>query len=346
MSVFDSPVFDEHEEVVFVHDPRARLRAIIAIHDSGPFGISGGGCRMWRYAREEDAIDDALRLSSAMTYKLALARIPAGGAKMVVLGDPRRDKTEALLDAIGEAVHRLRGRFVVGTDVGTSSADMDAIARTTPYVVRFDGKDPALATAYGVFLSIRWACARYLGRADLHGARVAIQGVGKVGLVLGRMLRQAGAHLAVTDVDAGAQERAVRELGADSVAEQAIYGVKAEVFAPCALGGIVDALTLPRMRCRVIAGSANNQLSEPSMARALEARGVLFVPDFVANMGGVIAASPFVPAGDGRAYLKPVEGVIGLLDEARERARRDGTCLYEGALALANDRVAERRERR
>lgn len=347
MSVFERPWFDDHEEVVFASDPKAGFKAVIAVHDTSPFGMSGGGCRMWPYAHEQRAIDDVLRLSRAMTYKLTLANLPAGGAKMVVLADAQKDKNEALLRAIGRAVHRLNGRFIVGTDVGTNDADMEVVAKETPYVRRKheEGHDSAKATAYGVFLALRWAVRRQLERDDLDGVRVAVQGVGRVGATLARYLHEAGAHLVVADVDADAARRVAMELGAKVVSADGILDVEADAFAPCALGDVIDVGVASSLRMRVVCGAANNPLTDEGLARVLRTRGVLFVPDFVANLGGVIGASPAGAGGGDATFLKPVERVVEVLDEAAAIADAEDLDLHTAAIALAKKKVQERKRK-
>jgi leucine dehydrogenase len=289
MAVFDHPDFDDHLQVSFFHDADVGLRAITAIHTLSPLGTSGGGCRMLPYASDDAALKDVLRLSRAMSYKLALAEIPAGGAKTVVIGDPARDKTEPLLRALGRAIHRLGGKYVVGEDVGTTREDMEIIAKETPFVVgrMTGGGETTAATAYGVFCGLRLAVRRQLGR-DLDGTSVAVQGVGEVGYALCKHLHAAGARLFIADARPERVELARHELGASAVELDAIYGLAVDVFAPCALGGVLDDRTIPRLRCRVVAGAANNQLAEDRHGSMLADRGILYAPDFVVNAGGLI----------------------------------------------------------
>lgn len=346
MSVYERPWFADHEEIVFATDPAAGLRAIIAVHDTSPFGMAGGGCRVWPYEREQDAIDDVLRLSHAMSYKLALANLPAGGAKMIVIREPERPKDEALLLAIGRAVHRLSGRFIVGSDVGTNDADMEIIGRETPYVSRKKaGGDSARATAYGVFLALRWGARQHLGRDGLEGLGVAIQGVGRVGSILGEYLREAGARLIISDVDAATAERVGAELGAEVVSVDAILDADVDVFAPCALGNVIDDAAIERLHARVICGGANNPLVDEALAAELARREILFVPDFVSNLGGVIGASPASAGTDLDAFLRPVERVVEVLDEANTLAKEAGVDLHAAATRLANTKLDARKAR-
>jgi leucine dehydrogenase len=246
---------------------------------------------MWPYASEEAALRDVLRLASGMTYKAAMARVPFGGGKTVVIGDPRRDKTEALLRALGRAIEGLGGRYYTGEDVGTSPADMDLVGEETAYALgRSCGGsgDPSPLTARGVWIGIQAAVRHRLKREGLQGIRVAIQGLGHVGYNLARLLRQDGAELIVADLDPMRAERAALEFGARAVAPEVIMGVEAEVLAPCALGGVINDLTLPGLACAIVAGAANNQLLEMRHGAALRARGILYAPDYVINAGGVI----------------------------------------------------------
>ncbi len=344
MSVFSQSDFDDHEQVTFFCDPASGLRAIVAIHTTAPYGISGGGCRMWPYGTDAEALRDALRLSRAMSYKLALCDLPAGGAKCVVIGDSRTQKTEALLRALGRSVERLGGRYIISEDVGTNEADMRVIGAETKFVV---GKrtDTGPATAYGTFIGLKAAVRRKLGRDDLQGVRVAVQGLGGVGFRLCKHLAREGATLVVSDVDTKAVERAVRELAATAVAPADILFEPVDVLAPCALGAIFDDTTIPRLRCRVIAGAANNQLAEERHADALAARGVFFAPDFVMNAGGVIGASQEgrslgdtdgeSPAYDEAVAFKDTQKIVAILDKAFDLAESEALTPHAAAVRMA-----------
>jgi leucine dehydrogenase len=352
MSVFSSPHYDDHEHVTFFRDPAAGLSAIVAIHTTAPFGIAGGGCRMWPYASDDAALDDALRLSRAMSYKLALFDMPAGGAKCVVIADPRRDKTEALLLALGRMVERLGGKYVIAEDVGTTEEDMRIVARETKYVV---GKstDTGPATAYGAFLGIKEGVRRVLGRDDLKGVRVGVQGLGGVGRRLADHLARAGADLVVADVNSDAVDAITRAMPVRAVLPQAILAEEVDVLAPCALGAVLDDTSIPELRCKLIAGAANNQLAEDRHAEAIAARGIVFLPDFVLNAGGVIGASQEGKAlGGVQADGKPVydesvafsetQAVAKVLREVMERAAREAVTPNEAAIRLAKEKIRER----
>lgn len=295
MSVFSHPELDGHEIVAFRHDPASGLKAIIAVHNTR-LGPGLGGCRMYSYANDADALTDVLRLSRGMTYKAALAGLPQGGGKSVIIGDSRRSKTPALMRAMGRFVDTLGGRYIVAEDSGTSVADMKLIAESTRHVVGFPeahaqvserSGDPSPATAYGTFVGIQAAVKFQLQRESLKGLRVAIQGLGNVGYRLAKHLNEAGAKLWVTDSYAPAIER-VQEFGVTAVAMDEIYGLDVDVFAPCALGAVLNDKTIPQLKARVIAGASNNQLAELRHGRALLERGILYAPDYAINAGGII----------------------------------------------------------
>jgi leucine dehydrogenase len=296
MQLFSHPEFDRHETVSFCFDADSGLRAIIAVHNTR-LGKALGGCRMWPYASEADALTDALRLSRGMTYKAALAGLPQGGGKSVIIGDPRREKTPALMHAMGRAVDRLNGAYVIAEDSGTSVADMRLIAEVTPHVGGLADErsmaagrsgDPSPATAKGVFIGIQAAVRHVWQRADLRGLRVAVQGVGNVGYRLCRHLSGAGAQLWVTDLHVPAVERCVRDFGAIAVDMDRIAALDVDVFAPCALGAILDDASIPSIRAKIVAGAANNQLARPGHDRVLMDRGILYAPDYCINAGGII----------------------------------------------------------
>jgi leucine dehydrogenase len=292
MSVFQSVDFADHEQVVHVADAATGLRGIIAIH-STTLGPAIGGCRVYPYADESAALTDVLRLSQGMSLKAAVAGMPFGGAKMVVIADPRR-KTPALMRAVGVAIARLGGRYVTGEDSGTNVDDMAQIRSETDCVMglpeRLGGSgDPSPSTARGCFVGIQAAARHRLGRASLEGLRVAVQGLGNVGTHLCGMLRAAGAELIVTDTRAGAIEHVVREFGATAAAPEAIHEAEADVFAPCALGAVINDATLRHLKAVIVAGAANNQLAdEKRHGEGLRARNILYAPDYVINAGGMI----------------------------------------------------------
>jgi leucine dehydrogenase len=346
MPVFKHPEFDHHELVAWHADPETGLRAIIAVHNTR-LGKGLGGCRMWPYATEDEALTDVLRLSRGMTYKAAMAGLPQGGGKSVILGDPRRDKTPAMMRAMGRFVDTLGGRYVVAEDSGTSVADIRAMAEVTRHVGGLaDEKaaaagrtgDPSPATAYGVFVGIQAAVRFKLGRDDLKGLRVAIQGVGNVGYRLARHLHEAGARLWVTDLHAPAVERCVKEFGATAVGMEDIFAVEADVFAPCALGAVINDRSLPRLKAGIVAGAANNQLAEPRHDGLLALRGILYAPDYVINAGGIIDIWHEEQGYDEHRVREHLERIGATLTGIFERSRREQHPTGEIA-----DRMAEER---
>ncbi len=297
MAVFSLADFDGHEKVVFGNDPESGLKSIIAVHNTN-LGPALGGCRMYPYSSEEDAVKDVLRLSRGMTYKSALAGLPMGGGKSVIIGNPATDKSEALFRAMGRFVNSLSGQYVMAQDSGTSVADLQAAAKETSYVAGIeetvddqgnirDG-NPSPATAFGVFVGIQAAVKHHLGRDSMKGLTVAIQGLGNVGFVLAQHLHGAGAHLLVSDVNEKNLIQARDRLQATVVDNDTICEVEADVFAPCAMGGAINDISINQLRTSIVAGAANNQLATPQMADALRERGILYAPDYVINAGGII----------------------------------------------------------
>ena len=345
MSVFSHPEFDQHEELVFCRDAASGLSAIIAIHNTSR-GPSLGGCRMWPYASEEEALADVLRLSRGMTYKSALADLPFGGGKSVVIGDPNRDKSPALFEALGAFVESLGGRYVVAEDVGISVPDVEAMGRVTRHVagVPSGGSgDPSPATAYGVLHGIKAAVAHRFGQDSLKGVRVAVQGLGHVGFELCRLLHEAGADLVVADLNEAQVKEAATRFGAQAVASDGIIHEVAEVYAPCALGGSLNDETIPRLKAKVVAGSANNQLARPENGFMLKERGILYAPDYVINAGGVINISHESRSGNSKDYdrkaaFNHVAGIGETLSQVFTLAEQRDIPTSEAA-----DRLAEAR---
>ncbi|MGH8445131.1 MAG: Glu/Leu/Phe/Val dehydrogenase dimerization domain-containing protein [Solimonas sp.] len=345
MALFSHPEFDHHETVSYCHDAASGLRAIIAVHNTN-LGKGLGGCRMWPYRSEAEALTDVLRLSRGMTYKAALAGLPQGGGKSVIIGDPRQDKTPALLRAMGRAVNRLNGAYVVAEDSGTSVADIHLMAEETEHVGGLaDEKavaagrtgDPSPATAYGTFIGLKAAVRHALHRDELRGLKVAIQGVGNVGYRLAKQLHEAGAQLWVTDLYAPAVERCVRDFGATAVAMDAIHALDVDVFAPCALGAILNDSTIPQLKARVIAGAANNQLAAAGThGPALLERGILYAPDYCINAGGIIDIYYEGPGYEWETVEAHLQKIGTTLTEIFERAQREHQPTH-----LVADRMAE-----
>ncbi len=287
--MFAHPDFDQHEQVVYARDPASGLQAIVALHSTA-LGPAFGGCRMWPYRAEADALADVLRLSRGMTYKAAICNLPYGGGKAVIIGDPRTEKTKDLMRAMGRVVDGLSGRYIIADDIGTNLADLAVMRAVTPHTAAATSaaQQPLAVTAYGVLMAIQAAVRHQLETIELSGLRIAVQGLGNVGLPLCRYLHQAGAELIVADMDPTRAAEAERTCGATVVPPSAIYDQPADVFAPCALGAILNAETVPHLTAKIVCGGANNQLARPDIDALLAKRNILYIPDYVANAGGVI----------------------------------------------------------
>lgn len=292
MGVMEHPDFDDHESVVFAGDAESGLRAIIAVH-STILGPSAGGTRFWTYVDSGAALTDALRLSRAMSLKNAMADIPHGGGKGVIMRPEGDFDREAVFRAYGRALNRLGGAYYTAEDVGVSPADMATISAQTDFVAGLDegaaaSGDPSPVTADGIFRGLRVAVKRQIGRNDFKGLRVAVQGLGHVGYALCGHLHRAGAQLIVADIRGDVVDKAVKEFGAEAVAVDAIHTTDCDIFAPCALGGAINTDTVQHIRAQIVGGAANNQLATPSMGDALHKRGIVYCPDYVLNGGGII----------------------------------------------------------
>jgi leucine dehydrogenase len=340
----------DHEEIVIRRGVRSGLYTIVAVHSTAR-GPSLGGCRMWTYADTRLALRDALRLSEGMTYKAAVANLPQGGGKGVIVVPPGErlegERRRAALLDFAENVNAVDGRYITAEDVGVSPEDVAVMAELTPHVSalprdRGGSGDPSPWTALGVQVSIEVACARVFGTADLAGRTVGVMGLGHVGGDLARRLAEAGAELVVTDVDPTRRALA-DEVGATWTAPEAILAADVEVLAPCALGGILDDDSVAALQARLVAGAANNQLAAPEVAEALAARDILWVPDFVANAGGIVnIAVEFAPGGYDEARAEADVRAIGdtvalVLDEAATQ----GITPLAAAMAIARRRIAE-----
>jgi valine dehydrogenase (NAD+) len=334
-----------HEQVVFAADAATGMRVVVAVHSTA-LGPSLGGIRFWRYATEADAVADVLRLSEAMSLKAAAAGLHQGGGKAVVhWDDPRRARTPEQLAFLGRVIHELGGRYLAAEDVGATTADMDGIARVTPWVTGVSESaggsgDPSPITALGVLAGMRAAATERWGSRSLGGRWVLVQGAGKVGSGLARLLAAEGASVVIADVDRARVDAVAREVGATVVDHERLVDQPGDVFAPCALGGALDGSTVERLRCEVVCGGANNQLAAPEIDDALAARGILYAPDFVVNAGGILnIAEEFVGYSRERAAAAAArieETTAGIFD----RARRAGDAPGRAAEALARDRIA------
>lgn len=349
MTVFDHPEFDQHETVQFIDEADSGLKAIIAIHSTA-LGPAAGGCRRWQYASNRDALTDVLRLSRGMTYKNAVAGLPFGGGKSVILAGDRAPKSPALFRAFGRAIESLGGRYITAEDVGIGMDDMRIVREETSYVSGLPqsgasaGGDPSPWTALGVFLGIEAAVRARLDADSLRGLRIAVQGVGNVGFHLCRMLADAGARLVVADVNRDNLNRVRHALDAEAVSPAEILFSDADVLAPCALGNILSAQSIPRIRTSVIAGAANNQLAAEQDGKRLAERDILYAPDYVINAGGVISVA--------REYLgqsseAEVRAEVGRIPERLGRifaaSAKDGRPTNVIADELAREIVAKAR---
>ncbi len=341
MTPWELPDFDDHEGVHFFRDPEAGLTAIIAIH-STVRGPSGGGARFWHYTRPEQVVTDALRLSRGMSYKNAMAGLPVGGGKGVILADAARTKTPELLRAFGRAIDSLGGRYVTAEDVGIAEADMIEMARETRFVSGLPvaagaaGGDPGPVTAQGVYLGVKAAIRRALGTDSAKDVHVAIQGVGSVGGGLARRLAAEGARLTLADVDRERAERMAGALGASVAAPDSIASLKCDVFSPNALGAILDARGIAALDCRIVAGGANNQLGTAEDAARLHARDILYAPDYVINAGGIINVMvEYLGLGDRAAVDAKVAEIPGRLEAIWDESARSGSPAAEVADAMA-----------
>jgi leucine dehydrogenase len=329
------------EQVSLWHDPRAGYRGIIAIH-STVLGPALGGTRMWPYESDQAALVDVLRLARGMTYKAAVAGLNLGGGKSVIIADPRVSKREAIFRAHGRHVSSLGGRYITAEDVGTTPTDMEYIHRETPHVVGLSGRsgDPSPLTALGVYRGMK-ACAKVVYGSDaLAGKTVAVQGCGKVGYYLCGHLKEEGARLVVTDIDQQKVTRAVREFGAAAVGPNEIYAVAADIFAPCALGAVVNDDTLEVLKARIVAGGANNQLAEDRHGDALHQRGVVYAPDYAINSGGVISVSAEVEGWDAERSRRQASAIYDTILKVLHIAEEEKIPTYRAAERLAEQRIA------
>jgi len=339
MELFDKLAEMGHEEILMASDPSCGYRGIIAVH-STVLGPALGGTRFWQYDSDEAAVTDALRLSRGMTYKNAVAGLDLGGGKSVIIGDNRTKNREAIFRAHGRAVESLGGRYITAEDVGTGTADMDFVNLETEHVagLKHLSGDPSPVTAHGVFRAVQASAKNRWGSDDLHGKVVTIQGVGNVGRYLAMELHEAGAKLIVSDIDPERTARVAKETGATVVQGDEIYSAKADIFAPCALGGIINDDTLPKLKVEIIAGGANNQLLEERHGDELEKMGLQYAPDYVANAGGVINVFGEVAGWDAERALRKADEIYDTILSVFEIARTDRIPSYEAA-----DRLAERR---
>ena len=323
------------------YEPSSGYRGIIAIHDT-TLGPALGGTRFWSYESDREALIDCLRLARAMTYKAAVAGLNLGGGKSVIIGDNKTRQREPVFRAHGRHVESLRGRYITAEDVGTSTADMEYIRAETDHVTGLIGRsgDPSPVTSFGVYRGIK-ACARHrYGSDSLAGKTVAIQGCGNVGYHLAQLLHREGARLIVADIDAARVQKVVDEFRAQAVSPAEIAGVKADVFAPCALGGIINDETLPQLQVEIVAGGANNQLAEERHGDALEAKGITYAPDYVINGGGLINVNAELNGWTMERARSKAGEIYDTILRVFEIAEEEGIPSYRAADRLAEQRIA------
>jgi leucine dehydrogenase len=341
MKLFETMAEMGHEQVVMCSDPSVGYRGILAVH-STKLGPALGGTRFWQYASDEEAITDALRLSRGMTYKNAVAGLNLGGGKSIIIGDNKTRDREKIFRAHGRFVESLGGRYITAEDVGTSTRDMDYVHMETGHVAGLAGKsgDPSPVTAHGVFRAVQASANRMWGSDSLEGKCVAIQGCGSVGTYLARELHEAGAKLIVSDIDAAKAGKVAKITGAQIVEGDAIFSADADIFSPCALGGIINDNTIPMLKAYIVAGGANNQLLEPRHGDELQRLGILYTPDYVANAGGVINVFGEVAGWNAQRALDKADDIYGTVLKVFEIADADHISTYEAADRLAEQRLA------
>lgn len=345
MKLFETVNEMGHEQVLFCHDKELDFKAIIALHDTS-LGPAMGATRLLPYASEDAALRDVLRLSRGMTYKAACANIPVGGGKAVIIADPK-NKTEGMLRAYGRFVNSLNGRFITGQDVNICPEDVRTINYETDYVVGISEKigGPAPTTALGVFLGIKAAVEFKLHRQDLNGLKVAVQGVGNVGEKLCHYLHKNGVQIFITDLDISKAEEIKDLYGATVVSPLEIYSLDVDVFAPCALGAVLNSTTIPLIKAVIIAGAANNQLEDELIhSQMLESKGILYCPDYVINAGGLIDVYNELINSDAAEILQQLNNIYATLLEIFSKAQEEGITTYAASKRLAEERIMKARK--
>lgn len=333
-----------YELVVRLTDPETSLHAIIAIHDT-TLGPALGGTRIYPYASEKEALEDVLRLSKGMTYKSSIVGVGCGGGKSIIIANPKTDKTPELLRSFGRGVESLQGLYICAEDVGCSTEDVKEIHKTTKYVVGLAHKkssgDPSFFTAWGVFRGIQATIQEIFGSDSLEGKKVAIQGLGNVGGNLANYLFWAGAELILSDIDSEKLQSYVQRFGAKMVSEKEILSVECDILAPCAMGGILNEKTIPQLKCKAVAGGANNQLLKESDAELLHKKGILYAPDFIVNAGGLLnVAQEIEPEGYSPVISRnKVHQIYDTLLSIYDIAKKNNESTQRAALALAKYRV-------
>ena len=342
--VFSNPSFDNHEQIVFCHDKGTGLKAIIAIHDT-TLGPALGGTRMWNYKSEAEAFKDVLRLSRGMTYKAAISGLQLGGGKAVIFGDSKMDKTPEMFVKYGEFIESLNGKYITAEDVGTNTLDMVQVRKSTKHVAGLPeemggGGDPSPVTAYGVYMGMKAAAKKCWGNDSLAGKKIGIQGVGHVGENLVRLVTEEKAKVYITDINQDQLKKIAAKYGAEIVTSDAIYDLDIDIYAPCALGATLNSQNIPRLKCSVVSGAANNQLAdETEHGRMLADRGILYAPDFLINAGGLINVFSELQGYNRKSALSHTERIYDTTLEIFEKAKRDTITTVEAAMKIAEERI-------
>ena len=342
--IFKEIINRGHEQVSYFHDPTLGLKGIIAIHNT-VLGPALGGCRMWNYKSEKDALIDVLRLSKGMTYKAAIAGLNLGGGKAVIIGDPKADKSEELFRSFGRFVEGLGGRYITAEDVGTSIKDMDYVRMETKYVTGISKSlggsgDPSLLTAFGTYLGIKECVKFKLNKNSLDGLSIAVQGLGSVGMELVKYLENDGMKIYAYDIDNKLIEIAKKEYGIIPISDDMIYDKDVDIYAPCALGATINDNTIPRLKCSIIAGAANNVLKDPNKhSKELLSKGILYAPDYVINAGGLINVANELEGYDKEKAFNQAEKTYDTLMSVFKRAKKESISTTSAAALQAEDRI-------
>ncbi len=347
MKIIDYMERYDHEQLVFCCDTSAGLSAIIAIHDT-TLGPALGGARMRPYQSEDEAILDVLRLARAMTYKASAAGLSLGGGKAVIIGDPTKDKSVGLFRSLGRFIESLNGRYITTEDVGTSIDDMQHIRAETTHVTGLpltwgSSGDTSPLTGFGIYQGMKACVKEVFGSDSIRGRTVAIQGFGKVGSCLARHLRDEGANIIASDVNEEAAKRAREEFGATLVNSNEIYDVECDIFSPCALGGVLNRQTIPRLKCKIVAGGANNQLEEDEHGDLLQQKEILYAPDYIVNAGGIINISVELTGYNPEQARTQVAEIYHTMERVIDLAKREQISTARAADRLARDRIEEAR---
>lgn len=345
-NIFENLAVSRHEQIVFCHDPDTGLKAIIAIHNT-VLGPALGGTRMWVYKSEAEALNDVLRLSRGMTYKAAISGLNLGGGKAVIIGDSRKDKSEVLFRKFGRFINNLNGKYITAEDVGTSTKDMEYVAMETKHVTGLPesmggGGDPSPVTAYGVYMGMKASAQFAWGSDSLSGKKVVVQGVGHVGENLVKNLRKENATVYISDLNEEQLKKVSTEYGAEVINAEQVYDMDMDIYAPCALGATLNTENINRLKCKVIAGAANNQLAdEPVHGPMLVDKGIIYAPDFLINAGGLINVYSELIGYNRQRALTQTEHIYAVTLEILKKAKADASYPQDSAIKLAEKRILD-----